>query len=68
MYLGPIDGKTTLLSIALNVKNIADNEYLTLCLARGDYFPSLRRTVRGTVRFSFWLESAVKVVRNNKEV
>ena len=41
------------LSLALNVRNVTDKKYLTSCLARGDCFPGLRRTVTGTLTYRF---------------
>jgi len=37
----------------VNARNITDEEYLTSCLTRGDCFPGLRRTVVGSLRYSF---------------
>lgn len=37
----------------LNANNVTDKEYLATCLARGDCFFGLRRTVVGTVRYRF---------------
>lgn len=39
--------------IALNVNNVADKDFQASCLARGDCFPGERRTVVGTVRYTF---------------
>jgi iron complex outermembrane receptor protein len=39
--------------LALNVRNVADKEYLATCLARGDCFPGERRTVVGRATFRF---------------
>ena len=41
------------ISLALNVRNLTDKEYLTSCLVRGDCFPGLRRTVTGTFTYRF---------------
>jgi len=40
-------------SLRLNGRNLADKEYQATCLARGDCFPGERRTVVGTVAYSF---------------
>jgi iron complex outermembrane receptor protein len=37
----------------LHVRNVADEEYLATCLARGDCFPGERRTVVGRGTFHF---------------
>ncbi|MEM8497200.1 MAG: TonB-dependent siderophore receptor [Pseudomonadota bacterium] len=37
----------------LNIRNVADEEYLTSCLTRGDCFPGVRRTVMGSIRYTF---------------
>jgi len=39
--------------LALNVRNISDEKYLTSCLTRGDCFPGVRRTVNASVRYNF---------------
>ncbi len=41
------------LDLSLNVRNVADKEYLTSCLTRGDCFPGLRRSVNASVKYSF---------------
>lgn len=37
----------------INARNIADEEYLTSCLTRGDCFPGLRRTVVARLAYEF---------------
>ncbi len=37
----------------LNVRNLADKEYMATCLARGDCFPGEKRTVAGRVAYRF---------------
>lgn len=37
----------------LNVNNLEDETYYTTCLARGDCFVGTRRTVVGSVNYSF---------------
>ncbi len=44
---------TEQLDLALNVRNLGDEEYLTSCLARGDCFPGVRRTVNARVTYNF---------------
>lgn len=44
---------TEKMDIALNIRNVADKEYLTSCLSRGDCFPGVRRTVVGSVNYRF---------------
>ncbi|MBO9489144.1 TonB-dependent siderophore receptor [Endozoicomonas sp. G2_1] len=39
--------------IALNVRNLADKDYQTGCLFRGDCFPGVRRTVNASITYSF---------------
>ncbi|MCV6627185.1 MAG: TonB-dependent receptor, partial [Cellvibrionaceae bacterium] len=39
--------------LALNVRNISDEEYLTSCLTRGDCFPGVRRSAVASVRYNF---------------
>ena len=39
--------------LAINARNITDEEYLTGCLTRGDCFPGLRRTVVANLRYKF---------------
>ncbi|WP_084419499.1 TonB-dependent siderophore receptor [Henriciella litoralis] len=39
--------------LALNARNVTDEEYLTGCLTRGDCFPGLRRTVVANLRYKF---------------
>lgn len=39
--------------LALNVRNLADEEYLTSCLTRGDCFPGMRRQVNATFTYPF---------------
>ncbi|GGW89322.1 TonB-dependent siderophore receptor [Alteromonas halophila] len=41
------------LDLQLNVRNVTDKEYLTSCLARGDCFPGLSRTVNASVTYAF---------------
>ena len=38
--------------LALNIRNVADKEYLTSCLARGDCFPGVRRTANATLTYN----------------
>src|SRR5690606_4266006 len=44
---------TSQLDLALNVRNLTDEDYLTSCLARGDCFPGVRRTVNARVTYNF---------------
>lgn len=44
---------TDALDLQLNVRNITDKEYLTACLARGDCFPGVRRTVNASLTYTF---------------
>ena len=44
---------TQQLDMALNVRNLTDEEYLTSCLARGDCFPGVRRSVNARVSYNF---------------
>ena len=44
---------TQQLDVALNVRNLTDEEYLTSCLARGDCFPGVRRSVNARVSYNF---------------
>ncbi|GGD51330.1 TonB-dependent siderophore receptor [Lacimicrobium alkaliphilum] len=44
---------TEKLDLQLNVRNITDKEYLTSCLARGDCFPGVRRTLNASVTYEF---------------
>lgn len=39
--------------LAVNARNVTDEEYLTGCLTRGDCFPGLRRTVVANLRYKF---------------
>ena len=39
--------------LALNARNVTDEEYLTGCLTRGDCFPGLRRTVVANLKYKF---------------
>ena len=39
--------------LAVNARNVTDEEYLTGCLTRGDCFPGLRRTVIANLRYKF---------------
>ena len=39
--------------VALNVRNVTDEQYLTSCLTRGDCFPGMRRQVNATVTYDF---------------
>lgn len=41
------------LDLQLNVRNLADKEYLTSCLFRGDCFPGVRRTVNVSLSYRF---------------
>lgn len=41
------------LDLQLNVRNLADKEYLTSCLFRGDCFPGVRRTVNASLSYRF---------------
>lgn len=41
------------LDLSLNVRNLSDEEYLTSCLARGDCFPGVRRSVNAKARYQF---------------
>ena len=41
------------LDLQLNVRNLADKEYLTSCLTRGDCFPGVRRTINASITYSF---------------
>ena len=41
------------IDVALNVRNVTDEEYLTSCLTRGDCFPGLRRQFNATVTYDF---------------
>ena len=39
--------------LQINARNIADEEYLTSCLTRGDCFPGMRRTVVARLAYEF---------------
>ncbi|MEM9759573.1 MAG: TonB-dependent siderophore receptor [Pseudomonadota bacterium] len=41
------------LDLAVNVRNVGDEVYLTSCLTRGDCFPGMRRQVNATMTYSF---------------
>lgn len=41
------------LDLALNVRNVTDEQYLTSCLTRGDCFPGMRRQLSASFTYAF---------------
>ncbi|TCO72200.1 TonB-dependent siderophore receptor [Chromatocurvus halotolerans] len=41
------------LDLAMNVRNVTDEQYLTSCLTRGDCFPGMRRQLSASLTYAF---------------